>query len=366
MYRARRFLCPAPLLLVIGLVSVQAGAAEPSAAEVAIARRLFTEAAELEQAGRWTEAATKLREAIAIKDTPGLRYHLAHAEEQQGQLVEALVDYDRAAELLARGAKAPDVAARIGPAQTRLRERIPTLTVRVPEDVEQPLLTIDGQRIAPALMGQPIPLNPGPHRIEVTAPSREPFAVEVPLGEAERRELEAPLRLESTMAQAPGPAGSGSSAAGASLSADTGATNSGTLRSVVLIGELAVTAVGLGVGIGFTISAGAADDRIQRAQADVDRLDNSTGPCLDRNSPAQPACADLDEAVADKDRAQTLAVVGFAAAGVGAVSAVLTYVLWRPTSKSTEAAGTLRPAGGVARGGADRVSAAWLGVSGKF
>ncbi len=54
--------------------------AEPSAADIASARRLFSEATELRRAGQWSDAAAKLREAIAIKETPGLRFHLAHCE----------------------------------------------------------------------------------------------------------------------------------------------------------------------------------------------------------------------------------------------------------------------------------------------
>ena len=96
-------------------------------------------------------AEEKLREALAIKETPGLRYHVAYCQEQQGKLVEALVDYDRADELIQHGAAAADVAELIGPARDSLRERVPTLTVSVPKDVTGASLEVDGQRVAPAV-----------------------------------------------------------------------------------------------------------------------------------------------------------------------------------------------------------------------
>ena len=70
-----------------------AAAAEPTPSEISVARRLFDEGKAAEDAGRWREAIEKFRKAIAIKDTPGLRYHIAKCEEESGALVEALRNY---------------------------------------------------------------------------------------------------------------------------------------------------------------------------------------------------------------------------------------------------------------------------------
>src|SRR5882672_10460121 len=122
--------------------------ADPSAADIASARRLFSEATALREAGQWSEAGAKLREAIAIKETPGLRFHLAHCEEQMGRLLAARDDYDRADALIREGAAASDVAALLEPARSALRERIPTLVVRAPSDARAVGLTIDGDMFA--------------------------------------------------------------------------------------------------------------------------------------------------------------------------------------------------------------------------
>src|SRR5215470_9747095 len=124
------------ILLVAGAICIATlrAHAEPNAADIASARRLFSEATVLREAGQWAEAAAKLREAIAIKETPGLRFHLAHCEEQMGRLLAARDDYDRADALIREGATASDVAALLEPARAALRERIPTLVVRAPSD----------------------------------------------------------------------------------------------------------------------------------------------------------------------------------------------------------------------------------------
>src|SRR5262245_61403322 len=94
------------LLLVTGIARAQGAEA---------ARQLAQEAIALEGQERWKDAAAKLTEAIVLKETPALRYHLAYCLEQTGDLVGALENYEKAADLVARGAKAKDVDQLLGP-----------------------------------------------------------------------------------------------------------------------------------------------------------------------------------------------------------------------------------------------------------
>src|SRR5688572_26156008 len=64
--------------------------AEPSATELSVARKLFQEASELESRDDFEGARKKLRAALEIKDTPGLRFHLGYCAEQLGEFVTAL------------------------------------------------------------------------------------------------------------------------------------------------------------------------------------------------------------------------------------------------------------------------------------
>ena len=323
-------------------------------AEIAVARRLFREASKLEKAKHWADAAKKLHGALDIKETPGLRYHLAYCEENMGQLVQALVDYDRAAEMISDGVKAPDVAARLDAARTALKKRVPMLTVTIPADVPGARLSVDGHTMAPAVAGQPIPLEPGQHNLQVTAHSYKPFHANVTLAEGERKTL--PVELAK-----PEPAPATPAAPAPRPTADTGTQGRAfPLRTVVLIGEGAVTFAGLGVGIGFTVARGNASSRADDAQAAIDRKTGNPGDpsaCTNASPDVQTSCDNLTSALSDKDNDGKLATVGFIGAGVGAAATIATWLLWKPAARQHALAVTMQPvAGGGLLGG----------VSGRF
>ncbi|MDF3065597.1 MAG: hypothetical protein K0R38_1198 [Polyangiaceae bacterium] len=125
----------APLVLGLFLAAsprVATAAPEPTPSEISVARRLFEEGKAAEDAGRYRDAADRFRKAIAIKDTPGMRFHLARCEEEQGALVEALVEYDRAREMLDSGFKAPDVERLLPEARQRVQDKVASVTLRLP------------------------------------------------------------------------------------------------------------------------------------------------------------------------------------------------------------------------------------------
>jgi hypothetical protein len=250
-----------------------------------------------------------------------------------------------------------------------VRNRVPTLTVTFPSDLQDAVLRIDTRPLASEAVKKPIPLNPGTHHVTVEAPGRGDFRAEVTLVEGDHKRLEAVLPPERAVeatprwappataaAQPPVPAEHTTRPAGADIStADS--KDGDTLRKVVLVGELALTAAGLGVGIGYTLSKSAAQDRITDAQADVDarvQPGEPGGGCGSDVPVSQrpSACEDLSEAVGDARRANDLAIIGFVAAGVGATAAVVTFLVW----PSSEAQGTSRPSvrmrGRTTRGGA--------------
>lgn len=354
MFRGRTLAVAIAIAMGSVVAPQRAQAAEPSAAEIAVARKLFREATELEGKKQWAAAEGKLREALAIKETPGLRYHLAFCLEQQGKLVEALVDYDRADEMIQTGTKAPDVEQLLEKARDALRLRVPTLTVEVPKDVTGATLEIDGKAVSPALVGKPVPLNPGQHDVQIAAPGHKRFGTLVSLEESEKKTLPVKLTRDAS-ASAPPPADAPS---GDSGTADVTADSSGwSTRTWVLIGEGAFTALGLGVGIFYTLDKSNADQSVSDAQAEIDRL--SGGDPSACNSPTkelESACTQLPKLQDQLDRAKTLQLVGFAAAGAGALATAATFVLWKPEEKTTALrVGTVPAPGG-----------GFVSVSGRF
>lgn len=317
---ATGFAALAPLLLATAAWA----APEPSPSEISVARRLFGEARAAEDAGRWVEAAEKFKGAIAIKDTPGLRFHLARCEEEQGSLVEALVEYDRARELLDSGVKAADVEKLLAAARERVRAKVALLTLKLPQEVQNVSVELDGRALSRSVVGQPMPINPGKHHVNAVAVGRRSFTgdVELAIGEVKQLEVQLP---ESTTAPAPtaAPVAAAPSNAQPADVAPAPHASGVSTKTVLLVGESALLVAGLATGIGFLVARGAADTNYDQASAS---LGSDSHTCSSASPP--PACAKLSEALDDRHRDSLGAVIGFAGAGVSAAALGLTYFLW--------------------------------------
>ena len=333
--------------------------AEPSATELSVAKQAFESALAAEAAERWAEAALKLREAIAVKDTPGLRFHLAHCEIELGHLVQASLEYDRALELLRRGAKAPDVQKLLGPARSGLLQRLPRLTLELPADVQVPLISIDQQPYPASELSLGVPLDPGPHELRVQAAGRHAFERSLSLKEGDRIVLPVvlPNAAPATKPSEPSPAPEQPAQAHPSSAVARVQNDSSSAKLYLMIGESVLTAAGLGVGIGYAVARGSATERIDSAQARID-AGAPENPAACAGTPDQVvagACADLSAALEDHDHAATLSQVGFVTAGVGAVALITTWLVY-PSPRARSASFRLLPVAGLGR----------IGVLGRF
>lgn len=172
--------------------------AAPTRAEIASARRLFAEAEREEAAERWAIALEKLRTVLAIKETSGVRFHVAHCEERLGQLVAALADYRRAAELAdsLSGAERDDLVKRSADEIAALEPRLPTVKIVLPEGVSGASATLDDKPIALATPPAPLRLDPGEYQLVVTAPGRVAFRDKLLLVERSTYAVEVVLPLD--------------------------------------------------------------------------------------------------------------------------------------------------------------------------
>jgi hypothetical protein len=173
--------------------------AEPTASEVQVARDLFTEAEKDEDAGQYKVALEKLRRVGAVKMTPGVRFHMAHCEENLGLLVAAFADYTKAqdearAEPGNRASRA--VLDNVTAPLDVLRGRVPRLRVVVPQAVRDVHVTIDGAEVPQDAWGQLTPIDAGIHRIAASAPSRAPFDTSVTVNERDVAVVEIKLAPE--------------------------------------------------------------------------------------------------------------------------------------------------------------------------
>lgn len=141
-------------------------AAEPTPAELSAARELFQQGLALEEKLEWAAALENFRKVAAVKTTAPVRFHIALCLENLGQLVEAYDEFMRARGEAASDPK-PDAATLRDQADKHLADlkaRIPRLTIEV-EEGESVEVSVDGKPINAALLGTPLPLDPGSHKI---------------------------------------------------------------------------------------------------------------------------------------------------------------------------------------------------------
>ena len=201
------------VLAFIGLGGFVAPAAlaEPTPAEITVARRMYAEAVTHEKAEEWPEAEKLLRRVLEIKATPGIYYHLANSLEQQGRLVEAMLNYDRARELIDTGIKADSVLRLLGPKEEELKARVPSLTVVVTDAVGS--VEFDRRDVDKSLVGASFPIDPGPHSIVIRTPDGRSFAQSFRAAEGQAVRIEATFTAAPVVTLAPAVAASENAAA---------------------------------------------------------------------------------------------------------------------------------------------------------
>lgn len=301
-------------------------AAQPTAEEIAVAQQLYHDARQQQTEKQWASCENSLKRAIDIVETPGLRFHLAFCKEQQHRWVEALVDYRRASELIESGVEAPDVEALLPEAIAELDSKTPRLSLVMDARPTGAELFLDGKRLSAQLLAAPIPVDPGLRRVEVAAPGYTPFAQAINMLPNERRELRVqlvPTRLAEEAPPAPAPR-----ATPPIELEDDGVS----AQAIVLASEALLTLGALGVGVGFTSEAASRDrDR----EGLLDSISNEGG-CAN-GQPQHELCPAVRDADRDAARAREIATVGYAAAGVGAVAFIATWLLW-PDDSAPESA----------------------------
>lgn len=254
--RVRRTAARFALAALLGTMLVTTPAfAQPSEADLRAARELFTDAEHDEDAGRWADAYDKMTRVGAVKMTAGVRYHLALCQEKLGKLATALDGFHEAQkQAQADGAGANDVLRLVGKQLEELEPRVPRLTVHVVPPMDDAVVQLDGAPLAKALIGVSIPLDPGAHTVEASAPNRAPAKATITMGERDVTSIDLQLGEPHPPAAAPAPAPvpAAATAPGAEPAAAPAPESAGE-RSHSIAGPLlatvgAVALVGLGVG----------------------------------------------------------------------------------------------------------------------
>jgi len=309
--------------LAVALASPLASAQDTGSA--AAATQLFDEGVAAMEKGRFAEACPKLAKSAELAPNGGTLLALADCYDKNGQFASAWLAYKDVADRAAAAHKA-DVEKNALDAAHRIEPKISRLTVTAPS-IDGLVLKRDGKPVNAAEIGVPVPLDPGQHVIEASAPGRKPFSARVTFGNMASQKTLAVPNLDpdgsatppSDIAQPP--------------PQETGSPPGKTQRIVGLaVGGVGI--VGLALGTVFGLQA-------------KSKNDDASSACPDPSHCSQ-AGIDLDKKAHD---AATISTIGFIAGGAllaGGAVLFFTAPSGSPAAEPAASVGVRATPGGAA------------------
>ena len=308
-------------------------------ADPAGARVLFAEGRKLMAEKHYDQACPKLEESLRLDSGIGTMFNLADCWEHSGRTASAwgmfldAASAARAANQNERMKVAKDRAAKLEPKLSRLTIRgaatEPGLEVRR-----------DGQLVGQAAFDTAVPVDPGSHRVDVTATGKKPFSTNVEVGVSASATVQIP-KLEDAEVSAPTRAAGDRAPSAITASANSAPTDVGPSKhpSRVLPYTLAgVGVVGLGVGTAFLIKSRAGN-------SDALEICPAGGACT------QPDIDRHDGLVRDAKSDQLVAIVGASVGAASLIAAGILLITERPAAAQAARAWRLDFDAGPAGGG---------------
>jgi hypothetical protein len=191
--------------IVISLPAV--AGAEPSAADKSLATQLFKEGRNLVDQGKVSDGCRKLEESQRLDPGGGTLLNVALCHEKEGRSATAWAEFTEALGM----AKKDDRRERIELAQSHITALEPTLShlvIQVPPASDLPDLEIkrDGGVIRRAAWGSAMPVDPGDHMIEASAPGKTTWKQSVMVGaKGDNKTLSIPTLENAPVAPAAAP-----------------------------------------------------------------------------------------------------------------------------------------------------------------
>jgi hypothetical protein len=180
----------ASVLATLAIVSVASPvrAQDPGAAET-----LFQEGRRMMEAGRYAEACPKFQVSLKLAAGLGTELNLADCYEKNGQTATAYATFlDVMA--LAQKANRPDRERVARERAKQLEARVPKVVVNLEEHSPGIVVKRDGQVLEASSFGTPVPIDPGRHSLEASAPGKRTWT----------SELDVPFRGETMTVKIPG------------------------------------------------------------------------------------------------------------------------------------------------------------------
>jgi serine/threonine-protein kinase len=286
-----------------------------SASDQAAATALFKQGRDLMAAGKYADACPKLAESQRLDPGAGTLLNLATCYEKNGQIASAWTTYQDAASAAQKAGEAERVkAARAKVAA--LEPTLPTLTIVVPAAADRPDLEIrrDGALVGRAAWGAPIPVDPGPHPLDASAPGKTAWHGQAQVGGAGAKvSIEIPPLNDAaapvpTAPAAPATTAPATTAPAAPPADSTAPSSSGSTQRLLGLISGGVGLVGIGVGSVFGAIA-------------MSENNSTSGHCNGTVCDA-PTVSTLNDARDDA----TVSTVAFIAGGVLLAAGVVLYL----------------------------------------
>jgi hypothetical protein len=307
-------------LLACALASSAAHA--QGASHKAAAEALFEEGRKLMAEGKVESACPKFADSQQLDPSSATLLNLANCYEKQGRTASAWATYKEAASLANANGRTDHLTVAQKRAEA-LGSKLSRVTVQVAAPADGLEIKRDGATVTRAEWGLPIPVDPGGHTYEVTAPGKKPWSTSIRVAaDASTTTLSVPALESQPVAVTPAPPPATDTTPAPITAApqqpipqdhaDDAPQTQRTAGAIVA----AFGVVGLGVGAVFAVSA-------------KSKYDTSLDSC--------PNGKDLCSAagVQQRDDARTAGNISTIAMTVGAVAVAGGAVLWLTAPKSS-------------------------------
>jgi hypothetical protein len=320
----------ARLAFVVTLVGGSAFApalhAQPSAADAALAEKLFEDGRALMAQKNYNEACPKLAESQRLDPGVGTLLNLGECYEKNGKIASAWATYKDAEAIAAREGQKRRSAFAAGRAKALAKD----LSFVVLETTSPPQgLTIqcDGETLGDKVLGSTLPLDAGQHKIEAKAPGRVAWTTSFELAVRQTLKVAIPELETAPVETKPPPPSPVAPPIIPPPAVEAAPASGGTTQRIAGVAVGAAGIVAVGVGSFFGLRAASLHD-----DAETNHCDAAT--CDQRG-------ADL---TSDARGAATASTILFAVGGAAIAAGVILYLVApRGGASASTQTGTLHP-----------------------
>ena len=320
------------LLSVIGSL-VPLPAQGQSAGDKATSEALFGDGRRLMSQGKYGEACPKFEASLKLDPGVGAMLNLADCYEKNGQTASAWAEF-REASSAARAAGSRDREELSRQRASALEPKLSRLTIVAGKQSAQ--VTRDGTPVDSAAFGTAMPVDPGKHVIEATAPGKEKWSKTVDVAAAGRVSVEIPPLQDSRQpAAAISVVGQGPGSSGPPKEPEAPAPGPSTQRTLA-IGAGVVGVAGLAAGTFFGLKA-------------ASTLKDAKSDCTTYPTDCRPGA---ESKTSDARSQATLSTVAFVVGVAGLAGGAVLWFTAPPSAEGeTKVSFGIGPTGLLVRGG---------------